>query len=110
MASGKFKNTVALITGGDSGIGRAVSLAFAKEGAELLIDYSSAKGAIVSFTRSLALSLVSKGIRVNGVNLDPSAAFKLSRRVYYNFWFKYSYEKSWPACRTRTYLCLPSLR
>jgi len=32
-----------------------------------LIDYSATKGAIVSFTRSLALSLVDRGIRVNAV-------------------------------------------
>jgi len=43
----------------------------AYSGAELLIDYSSTKGAIVSFTRSLALSLVAKGIRVNGVAPGP---------------------------------------
>jgi NAD(P)-dependent dehydrogenase (short-subunit alcohol dehydrogenase family) len=36
-------------------------------GYNTLIDYSSTKGAIVSFTRSLALNLVDKGIRVNGV-------------------------------------------
>lgn len=36
-----------------------------------LIDYSSTKGAIVSFTRSLAKSLVSKGIRVNAVAPGP---------------------------------------
>ncbi len=40
-------------------------------GNKILIDYSSTKGAIVSFTRSLALSLVSKGIRVNGVAPGP---------------------------------------
>lgn len=37
------------------------------EGNEQLIDYSCTKGAIVAFTRSLAKSLASKGIRVNGV-------------------------------------------
>jgi NAD(P)-dependent dehydrogenase (short-subunit alcohol dehydrogenase family) len=40
-------------------------------GNETLIDYSSTKGAIVSFTRSLALSLVSKNIRVNSVAPGP---------------------------------------
>ncbi|MBI0579542.1 SDR family oxidoreductase [Neobacillus cucumis] len=43
----------------------------AYEGNEQLIDYSSTKGAIVSFTRSLAKSLVKKGIRVNGVAPGP---------------------------------------
>lgn len=43
----------------------------AYQGNKLLIDYSATKGAIVSFTRSLALSLVSKGIRVNGVAPGP---------------------------------------
>jgi NAD(P)-dependent dehydrogenase (short-subunit alcohol dehydrogenase family) len=36
-----------------------------------LIDYSATRGAIVSFTRSLAKSLVEKGIRVNGVAPGP---------------------------------------
>lgn len=36
-----------------------------------LIDYSATKGAIVSFTRSMAQSLISKGIRVNGVAPGP---------------------------------------
>ena len=37
--SGKLKGKVAIVTGGDSGIGRAVSYAFAKEGADLSILY-----------------------------------------------------------------------
>ncbi|ARI77988.1 SDR family oxidoreductase [Halobacillus mangrovi] len=43
----------------------------AYQGNEQLIDYSSTKGAITAFTRSLAKSLVSKGIRVNGVAPGP---------------------------------------
>ena len=37
--SGKLQNKVAIITGGDSGIGRAVAIAFAKEGADISIVY-----------------------------------------------------------------------
>ena len=36
-----------------------------------LLDYSATKGAIVSFTRSLALSVASEGIRVNAVAPGP---------------------------------------
>lgn len=39
--SGKLKGKAAVITGGDSGIGRAVALAFAREGADVLISYLS---------------------------------------------------------------------
>jgi NAD(P)-dependent dehydrogenase (short-subunit alcohol dehydrogenase family) len=43
----------------------------AYRGSPELLDYSSTKGAIVTFTRSLAQSLVGKGIRVNGVAPGP---------------------------------------
>lgn len=43
----------------------------AYEGNKDLIDYSATKGAIVALTRSLSLSLVEKGIRVNGVAPGP---------------------------------------
>jgi NAD(P)-dependent dehydrogenase (short-subunit alcohol dehydrogenase family) len=48
----------------------------AYQGNPTLLDYSSTKGAIVAFTRSLSQQLVSKGIRVNavapGADLDPA--------------------------------------
>jgi NAD(P)-dependent dehydrogenase (short-subunit alcohol dehydrogenase family) len=43
----------------------------AYQGSPELLDYSSTKGAIVAFTRSLSQSLVEKGIRVNGVAPGP---------------------------------------
>lgn len=43
----------------------------AYEGNKDLIDYSATKGAIAALTRSLSLSLVEKGIRVNGVAPGP---------------------------------------
>ncbi|MFQ6240735.1 SDR family oxidoreductase [Sinorhizobium meliloti] len=41
QASGRLKDKRAIITGGDSGIGRAVAIAYAREGADVLISYLS---------------------------------------------------------------------
>ena len=43
----------------------------AYQGSEHLLDYSTTKGAIVTFTRSLAGMVAKKGIRVNGVAPGP---------------------------------------
>jgi NAD(P)-dependent dehydrogenase (short-subunit alcohol dehydrogenase family) len=43
----------------------------AYKGSPQLLDYSSTKGAIVAFTRSLSQSLAEQGIRVNGVAPGP---------------------------------------
>jgi NAD(P)-dependent dehydrogenase (short-subunit alcohol dehydrogenase family) len=43
----------------------------AYRGSSHLLDYAATKAAIVGFTRSLALSLAEKGIRVNGVAPGP---------------------------------------
>src|SRR5688572_17336714 len=42
--SGKLKGKIAVITGGDSGIGRAVATLFAKEGADVAVLYLNEHG------------------------------------------------------------------
>ena len=41
QGNGKLTDKIAVITGGDSGIGRAVAIAYAREGADVLISYLS---------------------------------------------------------------------
>jgi NAD(P)-dependent dehydrogenase (short-subunit alcohol dehydrogenase family) len=63
------KPAIAHLKNGGSIVNNASVNAY--RGSPQLIDYSATKGAIVAFTRSLALSVVDKGIRVNAVAPGP---------------------------------------
>ncbi|KAI9018240.1 oxidoreductase [Hyaloraphidium curvatum] len=63
------KHAVPHLSPGSSVINTTSVTAF--KGSPSLLDYSSTKGAIVAFTRSLAMQLVQKGIRVNAVAPGP---------------------------------------
>lgn len=56
VGAGKLLGKAALITGGDSGIGRAVALAFAREGADVVISYLSEEESDAQLTRGLVES------------------------------------------------------
>ncbi|MWC27811.1 SDR family oxidoreductase [Paenibacillus sp. MMS18-CY102] len=63
------KAALPLLKAGTSIINTASVTAY--KGNPLLVDYSSTKGAVVSFTRALAVQLADRGIRVNGVAPGP---------------------------------------
>jgi NAD(P)-dependent dehydrogenase (short-subunit alcohol dehydrogenase family) len=63
------KSALKYLKKGDSIINTSSVTAY--RGSDHLVDYASTKGAIVSFTRSLAPQLVEKGIRVNAVAPGP---------------------------------------
>ena len=69
---GMFRLTKALLPlMGEGGAIINTTSITAYKGNPQLIDYSTTKGAITSFTRSLAMNLVERGIRVNGVAPGP---------------------------------------
>lgn len=71
ISSEKLKDKVAIITGGDSGIGRAVSILFAKEGADIVIGYFN-ENDDASQTKESIESLGRKCLLIKGDLKDES--------------------------------------
>jgi NAD(P)-dependent dehydrogenase (short-subunit alcohol dehydrogenase family) len=70
--SGRLQDRKAIITGGDSGIGRAVALAFAREGADVLISYLVEEEEDAAETRRLIEGAGRKAVLVPGDIKDPA--------------------------------------
>src|ERR1700691_5942527 len=60
--SGRLAGRKALITGGDSGMGRAAAIAFAREGADVAINYLPAEGSDASEVMELIRAAGRKGV------------------------------------------------
>lgn len=80
----RLENKVAVISGGDSGIGRAVSIAFAKEGAHIAILYKD-EHADAEFTKNRVEKLGRKCITLSGDVSDEDVCRKLIENVMSTF-------------------------
>ena len=76
--AGLLKGMRAVITGGDSGIGRAIAVAYAREGADILISYLS-ENEDAEATRRLVEAEGRKAVLVPGDISDPAHARRVIR-------------------------------
>ncbi|GAA4941856.1 hypothetical protein EV188_11347 [Actinomycetospora succinea] len=78
---GRLTGKIALITGGDSGIGRAVAIAFAREGADLVIAHLPAEEEDGREVERLVTEAGRTAVRVPGDLSDPQACRDLVART-----------------------------
>jgi NAD(P)-dependent dehydrogenase (short-subunit alcohol dehydrogenase family) len=84
VGHGRLADKAALITGADSGIGRAVALAFAREGADVLISYLN-EHEDARETERLVQEAGRKAVLVAGDLADPSHCRALVDRAVQEF-------------------------
>lgn len=83
--TGKLKGRVAIVTGGDSGIGRAVAIAFAKEGANLVISFLPEEQADADDTAKVIEQNGGRAIKVPGDLRELANIEKLVSSAISNF-------------------------
>jgi NAD(P)-dependent dehydrogenase (short-subunit alcohol dehydrogenase family) len=79
--SGRLRNRRAVITGGDSGIGRAVAIAFAREGADVLISYLPDEEKDAQDTARLITEAGRKAVTVPGDITDQQVCRQIIDRA-----------------------------
>ncbi len=83
--SGRLEDKAAIITGGDSGIGRAVALAFAREGADILISYLAEEEQDAQETRRVVEAAGRRAVTVPGDIGDEAHCQQLVQRAVQEF-------------------------
>lgn len=84
VCCGKLENKVAIITGGDSGIGRAISVAFAQEGADVSIVYLNEHDD-AKFTKNEIEALGRRCILISGDVRDENFCFEAVKKTVEEF-------------------------
>ena len=84
-SANKLEGQTALITGGDSGIGRAVALIFAREGANVAISYLPQEQSDAEVTRSAVQRTVRRCLLLPGDLTDPAFCTELVERTVQEF-------------------------
>src|SRR3954452_7795479 len=77
MAGSSLEGRVAIVTGGNSGIGKAIVLALAEEGADIVIDYVADEQA----TEELEQRVCALGDQAIGVEADVSKVDELEQLI-----------------------------
>ena len=83
--AGKLKEKVALITGGDSGIGRAVAVLFAREGADVAFTFLKEEKRDADETKRAIEAEGQRGIALSGDVRDPRVCKKLVEQTVKEF-------------------------
>ena len=83
--SGKLEGKKAIITGGDSGIGRAVALAFAREGADVLISYLEEEEPDAQETAQVIEDAGRKAVKIPGDVSEESQCHAIVQKAVEEF-------------------------
>ena len=83
--SGRLEDRAAIITGGDSGIGRAVALAFAREGADVLISYLAEEEPDAQETARVVEATGKKAVKMPGDIGEEAQCQRLTEQAISEF-------------------------